>query len=139
MKNFVPKAKNFILKFNEVEWMLLIVTRRNEIHQRILEEFVYILYNQLWLVWIFRIPILESIHFVLMAAFIQNTSKWMLSSLSKQSYFLLGIFSFKELPRKMYLHSSIIQSLLFIMFSSLALLFKNFFYWWNIKILISWK
>ena len=112
----------------------------SQFYQRILKDSVYILHNPLWLVWIFRTPILGNtswwlLLYVLEVLVFQNTSKWMLSSLSNRVIFFLGIFLFKESPKRKHVPSFSllwwegIPSLLFIMFSWLHFtlwLFKNF-------------
>ena len=65
----------------------------------------------LWLIWIFRTPILENtcwwlLLFVLEALVFANTLKWMLSSLSNQAIFFLQYFYLKDHPKNMYLHSN---------------------------------
>ena len=134
--------------------MLLTVTRRtkDEIHQRILEEFVYILYNLLWLVWIFRIPILENtcwwlLLYVVEALVFQNTSKWVLSSLSNRAIFYSEYFYLTNHQKNTYLHSrfhekrefhqcflSCFHHFIWRSHSS-----KTFLHWRNIKILIFFK
>ena len=112
----------------------------------ILKDFVYNLYNPLWLVWTFRIPILENTYwwlliYVLEALVFQNTSKWMLSSSSNQASFSSKYFYLKNHPEKHLPSFSPpwgegIPSLLFIMFSSLLFTphsSKTFLYWQNIK------
>ena len=97
-------------------------------------------YSPLWLVRIFRTPILENtswwlLLYVLEALVFQNTSKWLLlSSLSNRNIFFLEIFLFKESSKKHVPSFSLpwwkkIPSVLFIMFSWLlftSTLFKNF-------------
>ena len=100
----------------------------------ILKDFVYNLYNPLWLVWIFRIPILENTYwwlllYVLEALVFRNTSKWMLSSLSNQAIFYLEYFYLKNTPKKHVPLSWLpwgegTPSLLFITFYAVA--FQNF-------------
>ena len=94
---------------------------------------------KLWLVWIFRIPILGNtcrslFLYVLDAHVFWNTSKWMLSSLSNwaiffSEYFYLKNHQKKHVPSFSLLWGERIQSVLFIMFSSLIFtpsFFKNF-------------
>ena len=79
---------------------------KDGLHQRFLKDFANILYNPLWLVIIFRAPILENtswwlLLYVLEALLFQNTSKWLLvSSLSKRAIFFLETFLFREPPKK---------------------------------------
>ena len=66
--------------------------------------------------------------YVLEALVFQNTSKWMLSSLSNQIIFFSGYFYFKNHPKK-HIPSFSLPSMLFIMLSLLLFmlsLFKNF-------------
>ena len=84
--------------YHKIVWLSIL-------SRRILKDSVYILHNPLWLVWIFRTPILGNtswwlLLYVLEVLVFQNTSKWMLSSLSNRVIFFLGIFLFKESPKK---------------------------------------
>ena len=125
-----------LLKMNSIKWFSRTLS----------------IYNPLWLVWIFRIPILENTYwwlliYVLEALVFQNTSKWMLSSSSNQASFSSKYFYLKNHPEKHLPSFSPpwgegIPSLLFIMFSSLLFTphsSKTFLYWQNIKILIYLK
>ena len=120
-------AKKFIFEFNKVERFKLSLTK-DGLHKRFLNDFVYILYNPLWLVRIFRSPILENtswwlLLYVLEALVFQNSSKWLLLfSLSNRAIFFVEIFLFKESPKKRVPSFSLpwwkkIPSLPFIMFS----------------------
>ena len=114
-----------------VESLKLPLTK-HEVHQKIIKGFFYIFYNPLWLVWFFRIPILENICwwlllFVLEAPIFQNTANWMFSSLSNRAIFFSEYFYLKNHPKNTCWDG--MPSLLFIMFSWLLVtppLLKNF-------------
>ena len=99
-------------------------------------DFFYILYNPLWFVWIFRTLFLENtcwwlLLYVLEALVFQNTTKWMLSSLSNQANFFSKYFHLKNHPKKHVPLFSLpwwegIPSLISIMFSCTLPLLKNF-------------
>ena len=75
-------VKSWILKFNEVEHFCHLL-KMNSIRIPILE-------NTYW--WLF-LYVLEALGF-------QNTSKWDALFIKQPSYFLLGIFLFKESSKK---------------------------------------
>ena len=104
----------------------------------------------IWPLWIFRTPILEHTYwwlllYVIEALVFQNTSKWMLSSLSNRAIFFSEYFYLKNHPKT---HTFILTSMR--TGSSITRFWKcfhhyflrrhsskTFLYWRNIKIFIS--
>ena len=121
-------VKSWILKFNEVEHFCHLL-KMNSIRIPILE-------NTYW--WLFL--------YVLEALLFQNTSKWMLSSLSNRVIFYLEYFYLKNHPKNTHLHSHFHEEREFHHWFSCFYHYllrrhssKTFLYRRNIKILIYLK